>query len=114
MEEKSKLLVVDGDQAAAAMDLQEASSSPAPASSLLRYVAQACAGCLLRMCGGRDADAADGTADDPTPAGADGGGKTSEDLRINSELLQTRRSKARPKPPGNPREGRGGGGGSHN
>lgn len=84
MEEKSKLLVVDGDQAAAAMDLQEASSSPAPASSLLRYIAQACAGCLLRMCGGRDADAADGTADDPTPAaddgdeaGADGGGKTS-------------------------------------
>ncbi|CAM0911115.1 unnamed protein product [Alopecurus aequalis] len=103
MEEKG-LMGGDGDQAAAAQ----------PSTLRLRYVVQACARCLLRLCGGvARADLAPAPAKADRTA-ADGGVKTTEDLQLSRVLLLSSRRNANPNSPGNPTEGGGGDGGSHN
>ncbi|TVU43012.1 hypothetical protein EJB05_09442 [Eragrostis curvula] len=130
--EKPVLQDEDGDGAeddAAVVATGTAASSPpswwfftdAHPCSLLQYAVRACAGCLLRLCGGSGddddqrpgavADASDGDpADASSQRNAEGGGRANLRDLVCSQLLVARR---RPPAgsPGGPRPGRGG---SHN
>ncbi|PUZ50310.1 hypothetical protein GQ55_6G049000 [Panicum hallii var. hallii] len=115
----------EGENAAvetAEADTDSTSSSwlPAHPCSVLQRVVRACAGCVLGLCGGsaRDGprqgtatDAGDPGAATSQPSEAEGSDKVAHQRDLaGARVLARRRPPGRP---GGPREGRGGGGGSH-
>ncbi|KAL6840812.1 hypothetical protein ACP4OV_029338 [Aristida adscensionis] len=87
--------------------------------TVLQHIVRACAGCLLRLCGG-GGSGDDG--DDPQPGTARREAEALGGISVNRVIARKNlagsqvlaRRGRQPRRPSGPREGRGGSGGSHN